>query len=114
MRKSYAVLVGLVVWAILLILIFYKPEPAPTLCTMEAKICDDGTTVGRVPPTCKFADCPRPYGCDAKTPCQEGQGQCVLFSWERTGVCYKGDPCQRCPTGRCQVLDSDPIQVRCQ
>lgn len=27
-------------------------------CTMDAKICSDGNTVGRVPPTCEFAPCP--------------------------------------------------------
>lgn len=27
-------------------------------CTADAKICDDGTEVGRVPPSCEFAKCP--------------------------------------------------------
>lgn len=27
-------------------------------CTMEAKVCPDGSTVGRVPPKCEFAACP--------------------------------------------------------
>ncbi|MFA5030341.1 MAG: hypothetical protein WC495_02010 [Patescibacteria group bacterium] len=27
-------------------------------CTMEAKLCPDGTAVGRIPPNCEFADCP--------------------------------------------------------
>jgi hypothetical protein len=27
-------------------------------CTMEAKMCPDGSFVGRVPPTCEFAECP--------------------------------------------------------
>ncbi len=27
-------------------------------CTMEAKICPDGTAVGRVDPNCEFAECP--------------------------------------------------------
>ncbi len=29
-------------------------------CTMEAKICPDGSSVGRVPPSCEFAPCPTP------------------------------------------------------
>ena len=29
-----------------------------TACTLEAKICPDGTSVGRVPPDCEFAPCP--------------------------------------------------------
>lgn len=27
-------------------------------CTQDAKICPDGSSVGRVPPFCKFAPCP--------------------------------------------------------
>ncbi len=27
-------------------------------CTQEAKICPDGTPVGRVPPDCQFEPCP--------------------------------------------------------
>src|SRR5690606_35467881 len=43
-------------------------------CTAEAKICPDGSAVGRVPPSCEFAPCPdEPTGCtlDAKT-CPDG------------------------------------------
>ena len=29
-------------------------------CTMEAKICPDGSSVGRIPPSCEFAPCPTP------------------------------------------------------
>jgi len=31
---------------------------APVACTMEAKICPDGSSVGRTPPNCEFAPCP--------------------------------------------------------
>lgn len=27
-------------------------------CTMDAMLCPDGSYVGRVPPTCEFAECP--------------------------------------------------------
>ncbi len=48
------------------------PTPTPTsstppvACTMEAKICPDGSSVGRVPPSCDFAPCPTPQT-DEKT-----------------------------------------------
>jgi len=32
-------------------------DPAP-VCTMEAKICPDGTGVGRSGPKCEFTPCP--------------------------------------------------------
>ena len=30
----------------------------PVACTMDAKICPDGSAVGRMPPDCEFAPCP--------------------------------------------------------
>ena len=36
------------------------PEPGDdmVICTMDAKICPDGTAVGRTGPNCEFAPCP--------------------------------------------------------
>jgi hypothetical protein len=33
-------------------------EDLEVACTMEAKICPDGSSVGRMPPNCEFAPCP--------------------------------------------------------
>ncbi|MEK7579567.1 MAG: hypothetical protein AAB460_03505 [Patescibacteria group bacterium] len=47
-----------------LVAVFAKPNVlAPNgnneiACTMDAKICPDGTAVGRVGPNCEFAPCP--------------------------------------------------------
>ncbi|MCX6823267.1 MAG: hypothetical protein NTX91_04745 [candidate division SR1 bacterium] len=30
----------------------------PKACTMEAKLCPDGSSVGRTGPNCEFAKCP--------------------------------------------------------
>jgi hypothetical protein len=35
-----------------------QKSPEPVACTMEAKLCPDGSYVGRVPPNCEFAPCP--------------------------------------------------------
>lgn len=32
--------------------------PSGVACTMDAKLCPDGTSVGRIAPTCEFAPCP--------------------------------------------------------
>lgn len=37
-------------------------ETEPVACTMDAKLCPDGSYVGRVAPNCEFADCPIPEG----------------------------------------------------
>ena len=35
-------------------------SPLPVACKMDAKICPDGTAVGKTGPKCKFAPCPTP------------------------------------------------------
>lgn len=37
-----------------------SPSAEPVACTLEAKICPDGTSVGRTGPNCEFAPCPTP------------------------------------------------------
>jgi hypothetical protein len=38
----------------------------PTVCTLEAKICPDGSSVGRTGPNCEFAACPGTTGTPEK------------------------------------------------
>lgn len=40
--------------------------PEPVACTMEAKICPDGSSVGRQGPSCAFATCALPNAEDAE------------------------------------------------
>ncbi len=35
-----------------------SPTPTPIACTQEAKLCSDGSAVGRTGPNCEFASCP--------------------------------------------------------
>ena len=35
-------------------------EPEPIACTMEVKLCPDGSYVGRTGPKCEFTPCPSP------------------------------------------------------
>lgn len=50
--------------------LFQEPTAPPpygddaVMCTMEAKICLDGSSVGRMPPSCEFAPCPGEGGGD--------------------------------------------------
>ena len=37
-----------------------KAPAEPISCTMEAKLCPDGSAVGRTGPNCEFAACPEP------------------------------------------------------
>lgn len=36
------------------------PDDEPAMCTMDAKICPDGSAVGRTGPNCEFSPCPDP------------------------------------------------------
>lgn len=38
--------------------------PQPIACTQEAKLCEDGSAVGRTGPSCEFAACPEEKGPD--------------------------------------------------
>ncbi|MFA5877767.1 MAG: hypothetical protein WC845_00075 [Candidatus Staskawiczbacteria bacterium] len=37
---------------------YITKQPSPVACTAEAKVCPDGSAVGRVGPNCEFAACP--------------------------------------------------------
>lgn len=56
---------GMVLVSIVLIILaalaagaYYFTKAQPVACTLEAKICPDGSTVGRSGPKCEFAECP--------------------------------------------------------
>jgi len=55
-------IVGLLILAGALLLFINKPGPEAgenlVACTTEAKICPDGSSVGRTGPNCEFAECP--------------------------------------------------------
>lgn len=88
-------------------------DTQPVACTLDAKMCPDGSYVGRIAPDCEFAPCPEMKSCDAVTPCSEGY-ECYSFEDSGGPVCYTGDPCFRCPSGKCVILESYPMQVRCE
>jgi hypothetical protein len=44
--------------AVVLLVLISQTGNLPVACTADAKICPDGSAVGRVPPDCKFSPCP--------------------------------------------------------
>lgn len=69
-----------------------EPNPSnddPVACTLEAKICPDGTAVGRVGPNCEFAACPvsdtRPEPLEIM--CTEEQKQAEACTMQYEPVC---------------------------
>ncbi len=55
-----------------------SPTSAPNqaICTGEAKICPDGSTVGRVGPNCQFASCPGVN--NPKSICEQNGGKWLV------------------------------------
>ena len=87
----------------------------PVACTMEAKMCEDGSFAGRTGPNCEFEKCPELKFCDATNPCLEGN-TCYKFEGNEKPYCFPAneDPCSKCASGKCNQLESYPVQIRCQ
>lgn len=92
---------------------FLNQPKGPDACTTEAKICSDGSAVGRNSKNnCQFDPCPEVQYCDVNTRCAAGQ-ECYKFENTDKAICFAGDPCIRCESGTCLILESYPMQVRC-
>lgn len=50
--------------------------------------------------------------CDINIPCNEGF-ECLKFEDEPKPICWQGDPCQKCESKKCEILESFPGQVTC-
>lgn len=60
--RNYAIVIGALVLAVVVafwaINVRVAKAPGPVACTTEAKLCPDGSAVGRTGPNCEFAACP--------------------------------------------------------
>lgn len=83
-------------------------ETKETSCTLEAKICPDGSSVGRIGPNCEFAECPQPtpiYSSNANIWYPPGKYMILLDSanteekiYEKYGVFDNENDLQLCKT----------------
>lgn len=68
------------------------PPPATKVCTQEAMLCPDGSTVGRTGPNCEFAKCPLAgISCKKDSECPSSQYVCQATQGTGT-VCPESDP----------------------
>lgn len=63
MRKTYILISVFAVMGVAVAVLFglvnaRNKNTHPIACTMEAKLCPDGSAVGRTGPNCEFAECP--------------------------------------------------------
>jgi len=99
-KKSFGFIAPVfVIVAVVAIALFFSGvfnqavQPGQIACTLEAKICPDGSAVGRSGPDCEFSPCPTasPNSCDAKPvdSCQQAVG------------CAVCPPCAACSSISC-------------
>jgi len=105
----FVVILGIII-AINAILILNKKENANTpntpgttkACTEEAKLCPDGTAVGRTGPNCEFAACPGVNTTSTATPSDQSQNpegkQLVYFRSAKQD-------------GLSAIIEVDPIEI---
>jgi hypothetical protein len=88
----------------------------PVACTEEAKLCPDGSAVGRIPPNCEFAQCPS-EGKKVVIQCTAEQKKADICTKEfmpvcgwfnETIKCFKY-PCAQTFSNKCMACISDNV-----
>lgn len=110
--KRYVALIGAIVLIAVgvLLIVNERVAKAPTdgrACTQEAKLCSDGSAVGRTGPNCEFALCPaevaakdcKPSGCSGQV-CSD-QEIMTTCEFRQEYACYQTARCERQATGTC-------------
>ncbi len=72
-----------------------EKEPEPVFCTQEAKLCPDGSYVGRTGPKCEFAQCPVASGTTVSMREGERNGPLLvqkIYPTYITGLVYREYP----------------------
>ena len=84
-------------------------KPPPTACTQEAKLCSDGSAVGRTGPNCEFAPCPSAgRSCLKDSDCPSPQYLCQETQGMGTACPSNDPPCVPTHitiTGECKVKE---------
>lgn len=78
----------LILLATIVIFVAVTPVPQPkteqpVACTQEAKVCPDGSAVGRTGPKCEFAPCPA-----AKTPTDDNSMKAYTYMNAKQAIAY--------------------------
>jgi len=107
--KNYTVIVGVV--AVAIVITFWVVQvrvvqaPSPQACTQEAKLCPDGSAVGRTGPNCEFAECPTSNVTDTTA-----IGGSVIINGTTIGILGLVED-SRCPVD-VQCIQAGTVRVR--
>lgn len=103
--KGYPIVIGVAALAIIVALwvvnVRTAEAPGPQACTADAKVCPDGSAVGRTGPNCEFAQCPTPTTTTGPVSLQ------ARIDQEVNGLGVRITPLEVLEDSRC------PIDVQC-
>ncbi len=80
-------------------------EEEPVACTADAMQCPDGSYVGRIAPSCEFAECPTPVEMEDPVICTADAKQCPDGS-------YVGRVAPSCEFAQCPVSPSATMELQ--
>lgn len=96
-KKCLAIALVIILAAVAAIL---AQSTHPKACTLEAKLCPDGSAVGRVLPNCEFAPC--------KTECQS-DADCVPMECCHPTQCINNAYKEDCSNIGCSAVCEGPL-----
>lgn len=85
MKLAFAIIAA--AFAAVLLLAGCAYAPGQKACTAEAKICPDGSAVGRMGPDCEFAPCPNATAPMTQELCRSARG-----NWNECASACRGAP----------------------
>ncbi len=88
-------------------------QEMPVVCTMEARLCPDGSYVGRVPPNCDFALCPSEALCEGGACPETKTIKLYYYNYEMDKDEFGNTACSRnglTPVERKIPITQTPIQ----
>ncbi len=110
MQKLLVILFGLVLMGFLGLVILREKVPEQIGCTMEARVCPDGSSVGRSGPHCEFAPCREIQG----EPDEQAEVEVVLPYRQELGfvspLSRAGERVTQKPFGMFITPETSPVQ----
>ncbi len=118
MQKSLIILFGLVLMGLLGLVILRGKVPEQIGCTMEARVCPDGSSVGRSGPRCEFAPCPEggemPQPQGGEEPEEQVKSEVVLPHQQESAfispLLRAGERVTKKPFGMVITPETSPVQ----